>query len=138
MRSRVMYIEYKGGGLAGPARIGRVTFSKSGRTIYYRGKSLQPLSGQGSKANYFDTETGAWYWVSGCRQDGTDSLYPQVVEVDEDVRDEYWAEIRGLPDSVGLSAFHSPGKHSRRKPHPELAVHGAARNGGSRGGKRRG
>lgn len=138
MRSRVMYIEYKGGGLAGPARIGRVTFSKSGRTIYYRGKSLQSLSGRGYKANYFDTETRARYWVSGCRQDGTDSLYPQVVEVDEDVREEYWAEIRGLPDSVEQAAFNSPGKYSRRKPHPELAVHGAVHNGGNRGGKRRG
>jgi hypothetical protein len=137
MRSRVMYMECKGDGLTGPARIGRVTFSKSGRTVYYLGKSLQPLSGRGYKANYFDTETGAWYWVSGCRQDGTDSLYAQVVEVDEEVREEYWAEIRGLPESVGQAAFNSPGKHSRRKPHPELAAHGAVHNGGSRGGKRR-
>jgi hypothetical protein len=132
-----MYIEYKGDDLTGPARIGRVTFSKSGRTVYYRGKALQPLSGQGHKANYFDSETGAWYWVSGCRRDGTDSLYPQVVEVDEDVREEYWVELRGLPDLAEQPAFNSPGKHSRRKPHPELAVHGAARNGGSRGGKRK-
>jgi hypothetical protein len=29
MKSRIMYIEDKGGGLIGPARIGRVTFSKS-------------------------------------------------------------------------------------------------------------
>ena len=30
MKSRIMYIESKAGGLTGPARIGRVTFSKSG------------------------------------------------------------------------------------------------------------
>ncbi|MGL6094412.1 MAG: 1-deoxy-D-xylulose-5-phosphate synthase [Fimbriiglobus sp.] len=114
MRSRILYVECKGNGLTGPARIGRVTFSKSGRTVYYRGKSLQPLSGRGSKANYFDTETREWYWVSGCRRDGADSLYPLVVELDDDVRAEYWAEIRGRPDSSAQAAFHSPGKHSRR------------------------
>ena len=35
--SRIMYIESKGDGITGPARIGRVTFSKSGKTLYYRG-----------------------------------------------------------------------------------------------------
>ena len=33
-----MYIECKAESLNGPARIGRVTFSKTGRTIYYNGK----------------------------------------------------------------------------------------------------
>jgi len=32
--SRIMYIENKSSGLSGPARIGRVTFSKSGKTVY--------------------------------------------------------------------------------------------------------
>jgi hypothetical protein len=36
MQPRIMYIESKAGGLAGgEARIGRVTFSKTGQTIYY-------------------------------------------------------------------------------------------------------
>ena len=35
MRSRIMYIEYKGDGLAGTAWIGRVTFSRSGKMLYY-------------------------------------------------------------------------------------------------------
>jgi hypothetical protein len=38
-----MYIEYKGDGLRGPARIGRVSFSKRGKTIYYGGKRFQNL-----------------------------------------------------------------------------------------------
>ncbi len=42
-RSRIMYIEYKGDGLTGPARIGRVTFSKTGGTVYYRDKAFQSL-----------------------------------------------------------------------------------------------
>jgi len=36
---RIMYIECKAGGLTGGARIGRVTFSKTGRTLYYRGQT---------------------------------------------------------------------------------------------------
>lgn len=49
MKSRNMYIEYKGSDLTGPARIGRVTYSKSGGTIYYGGKRFQSLKGAGIK-----------------------------------------------------------------------------------------
>jgi hypothetical protein len=73
MKTRIMYIEYKGRGLTGPARIGRVTFSKTGRTLYYRGKAFQSLKGSGFKANYFDVETGEHYWISGPRRDGTET-----------------------------------------------------------------
>lgn len=73
--TRIMYIEYKGDELTGPARIGRVTFSKTGSTIYYGGKSFQSLKGSGFKANYYDVETGEKYWISGPRRDGTDALY---------------------------------------------------------------
>lgn len=99
MKSRVMYIESKAGGLTGPARIGRVTFSKTGATVYYLGRAFQTLKGSGFKSNYFDVETGAHYWISGPRKDGKDSLYATHVapEVDLDVREEYWSEIRGLP-----------------------------------------
>ena len=94
-----MYIEYKGDGLSGPARIGRVSFSKRGKTIYYGGKKFQTLKGAGFKANYADIETGEEYWISGCRRDGLDRLYGErvPVHVDEDVRDEYWREIRSNP-----------------------------------------
>ena len=91
-----MYIEFKGGQLTGPARIGRVSFSKTGKTIYYRGKTFQSLKGSGFKANYVEVTSGDEYWISGPRRDGKDQLYPTnvPVEVDEDVRDEYWTEIR--------------------------------------------
>ena len=59
-----MYIEDKSGGLIGPARIGRVRFSKTGRTIYYRGRSFQSLKGLGFKANFYDVETGDHFWIS--------------------------------------------------------------------------
>jgi hypothetical protein len=97
-----MYIECKSGGLTGPARIGRVSFSKTGRTVYYSGKSFQSLKGSGFKANYFEVTSGDHYWISGPRRDGTDRLYGEStpIEIDEDVREEYWRDIRGEPDQV--------------------------------------
>jgi hypothetical protein len=35
MKRRIMYIEAKPDGVSGPARIGRVKFSKTGRSLYY-------------------------------------------------------------------------------------------------------
>lgn len=97
MKSRIMYLEDKSGGLTGPARIGRVTFSKTGATLYYRGRAFRSLKGAGFKANYYDIETGAEFWISGPRRDGADNLYggAQPVVVDPDVAQEYWREIRG-------------------------------------------
>ena len=97
-----MYIEDKSGGLLGPARIGRVSFSKTGRTIYYRGRSFQSLKGLGFKANYYDVETGDHFWVSGPKRDGGDALYggSTPIEIDDDVRVEYWRDIRRQPEKV--------------------------------------
>lgn len=95
--TRIMYIECKADSLNGPARIGRVTFSKTGRTLQYRGRKFQK-SKSGYKWNHFDVETGEHYWISGPRRDGQDRLYQQStqpVEVDDDVREEYWTVIRG-------------------------------------------
>jgi hypothetical protein len=95
-----MYIESKGESLSGPARIGRVTFSKTRKTIHYNGRSFRSLKGAGFKANYCDNETHEQYWISGPRHDGKDRLYVSniPVEIDDDVREEYWAEIRKKPD----------------------------------------
>jgi len=99
-KSRIMYIESKAGGLTGPARIGRVRFSKSGASLHYGGRTFQSLGGRGFKANYFDTGTGDHYWISGPRKDGADQLYASNtgVEIDEDVREEYWTDIREKPE----------------------------------------
>ena len=83
-----MYIESKAEGLNGPARIGSVTFNRTGRTLYR------------------ETETGEQYWISGPRRDGLDRLYGKsglVVEIDDDVREEYWAEIRKKPEQKNKS-----------------------------------
>jgi len=97
VKSRIMYIEDKSTGLVGPARMGRVTFSKTGRTIYYGGKEFRSLKGAGYKANYYEVESGSCFWITGPKRDGGDALYATNVapQIDEDVREEYWREIRG-------------------------------------------
>jgi hypothetical protein len=96
-----MYIENKSAGLSGPARIGRVTFSKSGKSIYYKEKEFRSLKGHGFKSNYFEVESGDEYWISGPKKDGSDRLYGEriPIEIDEDVREEYWIEIRQKPEN---------------------------------------
>jgi hypothetical protein len=104
--TRIMYIEYKGDdGLIGSARIGRVKFSKSGKSIHYNGKTFETLNGMGFKSNYFDVETGDHYWISGCRKDGRDALYSTTAEIDDDVREEYWADIRSMPENSHISSI---------------------------------
>ena len=104
MKTRIMYIENKSSedSLVGEARIGRVTFSKTGKSIHYKGKTFQTLNGHGFKANYFDVETGEHYWISGCKKDGNDRLYGErlPIIIDEDIRKEYWTEIRNLPQNL--------------------------------------
>lgn len=95
-QSRIMYIENKSGGIEGEGRIGRVFFSKSGRTLYYKEKKFRSLKGAGSKANYFEVETGDHYWISGPRKDRNDRLYggQRGVEIDEEVKEEYYKIIK--------------------------------------------
>jgi hypothetical protein len=99
MKPRIMYIELKthagGHDDNGPAWISRVTFTKTGKTIYWRGKTLR--RGAGLCGNHVDAETGDSYWVSGPKKNGEDR-YPwagEKVRIDPDVRAEYWTEIRG-------------------------------------------
>jgi hypothetical protein len=108
-----MYIEYKGDNndIVGLARIGRVTFSKTGKSLHYMGREFHSLKGRGFKANYADGETLEQYWISGCKKDGTDALYSTTVEIDDDVREEYWVKIRNRPESKGIKSFRCPGKY---------------------------
>jgi hypothetical protein len=113
-KTRLMYVEHKADGLRGEATISRVTFFQTGQTVYYRGRSLRSLDGSGYKATHFDIKTGDQYWISGPRKDGFDPLYPAVVEIDEDAREEYWTKVRGLPGSIEQTSYRSNGKHPRR------------------------
>lgn len=111
MKTRIMYIERKADGLNGPGRIGRVTFSKSGQSVYYRGRRFQTLSGSGFKANFFDSETLEPYWISGVKKGGGDRLYPGTIEIDEDVREEYWVQIRKQPELKNQGTIRCTGKY---------------------------
>jgi hypothetical protein len=102
MRSRIMFLESKAEGLSGPARIGRVTFSKTGRTVYYRDLSFRRVRGGGVSGNYCEVESGDEYWISGPHKDGLDRLYGGApIDIDEDVRHEYWTVIRGRREHTG-------------------------------------
>lgn len=102
MKSRIMYIERKAGALTGDARIGRVTFNKTGRTIFYREHVFRRIVGGGFKSNCQEEATGEDYWISGPKRRGGDRMYGSAlpIGVDEDVRTEYWRDIRGQPERI--------------------------------------
>ncbi len=89
---RIMYVENKDGTLDGvEGRIGWVTFSKTGKTIYYRNRALQRSHGQGIRGNYFDERTGEEYWVSGLKKRGSNAHWAEHpdIKVDDDAVEEY-------------------------------------------------
>jgi hypothetical protein len=94
--SRIMYVEDKSSGLEGEARIGRVYFSKTGKTLYYRNRRFQSLKGNGFKSNYLDIDNGDEFWISGPRKDRNDRLYggKDGVAIDEDIKEEYFKSIK--------------------------------------------
>lgn len=146
MKPRIMYIERKTS--QSQAWIGRVRFSRTGRTIYYRDLVLVKVEGGGIYGNCYGFSREAWdawvnqsvgevgslfrsgdevwvsgtvprrgrrgkrlhfpsigdeYWVSGPKEDGSDRLFGgrmPVIHIDEDVREEYWLQIRNLPEHV--------------------------------------
>lgn len=110
MQSKIMYIELKTDGLRGKGRIGLVKFSKSGSTLYYKNRVFQKNKGMPLKANYFDESSLEDFWISSPRKDGNDSLFSSTVNVDEDVRIEYWEKIRKLPNLIENTAYKSVGK----------------------------
>jgi len=94
-----MYIARLGpGGDAEWARIGRVAFSKTGRTLYYAGRELRGMG----QPWYRDEGTGETFHVQRAREDGLDRSEGQKrgsfpAEIDEDVREEYWTAVRRQP-----------------------------------------
>ena len=97
-QKRVMYIENKEGDIDGySARIGWVTFSKSGRTVYYKNLALKAIKGGGIAGNYFCEETGEEFWVSGIKKRGSNAHWAESVDIhiDSDAIEEYEAILNG-------------------------------------------
>jgi hypothetical protein len=89
---RVMYLENKDGLIDGAqARVGWVAFSKSGRTVYYGGRSLKAIGGRGVRGNFIDEQSGEEFWVSGIKKRGsnTHQSKSKLVVIDDDAKDEY-------------------------------------------------
>lgn len=67
----IRYIELKSGySDDGPAWIGRIKSSKTGRTVYFNGRIFRKKNG--NFGNHIDTETGGEYWISAPKKNGCD------------------------------------------------------------------
>jgi hypothetical protein len=91
---RLMYVENKDGDIDGVAgRIGWVEFSKTGRTVYYRGRELGSIGGRGVRGNFIDVASREEFWVSGVKQRGSNSHWAEriAVEIDADALEAYRA-----------------------------------------------
>jgi hypothetical protein len=103
MNDRIMYVQLKTGydTDAGPSWIGWVRFTKTWRTAYFRGRTLRRVTGTAfanNDANFYDTETGEKFWVSGPKRDQTDGRYGhQKPVVEEEASAAYQAFLAGSP-----------------------------------------
>lgn len=101
MKTKLLYVERKSGySDNGPAWIGKGTFSKSGRTIYFNGQAFQSMKGSGIGANYYDLETAEEYWISGVKKNETNRHWAGsgLIQIDREVVEEFLSltERKGL------------------------------------------
>lgn len=92
MKRRIMYVELKTGfdDHDGPAFIGWVKFSKTRKTVFVHGRSLERIYG-GGIANHVDLKTGELFWVTAPKKSG-DDRHPSGtgnVVVDKNAAEEY-------------------------------------------------
>src|SRR4051812_35642696 len=88
MQSALKYIELKSGySDNGPAWIGKVGFSKSGKSIYFNGRGFRG-NGHGSSV---DIETGEVYWISSVKKNNNDRHWAGKgkIMIDKKVVQEY-------------------------------------------------
>ena len=94
----IRYIELKTGYHDdGPAWIGSVKTSKTGKTMYFHDHAFQRC--HGSLGNYIDVETGDEYWISGVKKEGTNRHWTGSgkIIIDRKVVDAYLS-IMGTPE----------------------------------------
>jgi hypothetical protein len=109
VKPQIMFIaQVDSGGRTAWARIGRARFSKTGRTLYYGELELR---GAGQPW-YREAVTGEMFHAQPARADGLDrsegrkrGSFP--VEIDDDVREEYWTDIRREPQRRHERVIHS-------------------------------
>ena len=90
LKRRVMYVENKDGDIDGvAARIGWVTFSRTGKSVYYRARTLTKANG--IVGNFLDVDSREEYWVSGVKKRGSNVHWAEsvAVQIDDDAREEY-------------------------------------------------
>ena len=93
--SDIRYIELKTGFHDdGPAWIGRVLISRSGRTVYFNDHGFHRYNA--GNGNYKDIETGEIYWISGVKKDGSDRHWAGhgKVIIDRKIVEEYLTEVQ--------------------------------------------
>jgi hypothetical protein len=73
MKTEIKYLELKSGFSGnGPAWIGLVSFSKSGKTIYFDGKAFQRIGSARIQGNFINIENRDEYWIFGVKRDLSD------------------------------------------------------------------
>jgi hypothetical protein len=98
MARRLMFIQLKTGYDVdrGPSWIAWVEFNRSWKTARFHGRELRRF--QGPDANFYDTNTDEWFWLSGPKRDRSDTRYgPTGPVVDDDAREIYEAFLDGAP-----------------------------------------
>lgn len=88
MKTELKYIELKSGySDDGPAWIGRVEFSKTGKTVYFNGHAFRG-NGHGGCTNI---ETREIYWITGIKKDGQNRHWAGKgkIMIDKAVVEEY-------------------------------------------------
>lgn len=129
--SMLRYVELKlSGHDSGPAWIGKVQLSRSGRTVYFNGKAFK-RSKRVVKGNHYDIETGDSYWISGIKMNGEDRHWAGSgkIIIEASVVDEYLRivdEKRLDPLKYVISASIKPTDPSKfteleNRPWPDLA-----------------
>jgi hypothetical protein len=103
MKAKIMYLECKTGPRKGEARICRVTFTNTNRLCTYGEQTFRNLRAKAGKSNFCDAKTEAGYWITSPRKSGSDRLPGSKISItiDEDVQEEYWKDIRDMPEMVG-------------------------------------
>jgi len=92
MKPQIMYIENKSDlNDRGEAWIGKVEFSKTGKTVYFNNQAFKKLKSGGISGNHYDIESGDEYWISGVKKNGQDRHWAGggKVKIDENIIAEY-------------------------------------------------